>query len=344
MVGGLGRRQSILHEVSNSGDLRLQRGIKPSLRHEQFVIPSGTPTSAFGKITASSVHLTGAAGPSVLIAGGCHGDEFEGQAICCALQRALVECELAGSVTLVPALNPPAAAAATRTSSVDGGNLNTVFPGGAGRGPTHQIARWLSQSLLPGKALFIDLHSGGKGVEYAPSIMLLLQNDLQADDRLARLASVSDLQIAFRVDRRDDKDDSIAAEARRLGVPALSFEMGGSLSLRPGQVQQGVDAILNVLAEMGMIAARAPRGTPEFVRRLPVAESVCAPICGIFEPLVEPGDPIQAGQLIARVHSTLTPWTPPQSVQSEVEGIVISRRSVALVERGDGLFKLGVTL
>ena len=73
--------------------------------------------------------IRGAPGPTALLTGGNHGDEYEGPIALFDLARTLDPADLTGTVIIVPALNLPAFRAATRTSPIDRGNLNRSFPG-----------------------------------------------------------------------------------------------------------------------------------------------------------------------------------------------------------------------
>ena len=79
-------------------------------------------------------------GPTVLVLGGNHGDEYQGQVAIMKLARALSEDSVHGRLILIPALNFPAAQAASRLSPIDGMNLNRAFPGDAEGSVTSQIA------------------------------------------------------------------------------------------------------------------------------------------------------------------------------------------------------------
>ena len=75
-------------------------------------------------------------GPTVLMIGGVHGDEFEGPAALMRLAQDLREEDMTGRVILMPALNHPALNASSRVSPLDGQNLNRAFPGDRDGGPT----------------------------------------------------------------------------------------------------------------------------------------------------------------------------------------------------------------
>ena len=58
-------------------------------------------------------------GPTVLVLGGNHGDEYQGQIAAMKLARELAPEQIRGRIILIPSLNFPAARASTRLSPID---------------------------------------------------------------------------------------------------------------------------------------------------------------------------------------------------------------------------------
>ena len=67
----------------------------------------------------------------VLCFGGTHGNEYEGQIAVKQLCNTLDADEMSGRVVLIPQLSESACIANTRTSPLDGVNMNRAFPGNA---------------------------------------------------------------------------------------------------------------------------------------------------------------------------------------------------------------------
>ena len=61
---------------------------------------------------------------------------------------------------------------------------------------------------------------------------------------------------------------------------------------------------------------------------------------GLFEPRVDLGDEVQAGDLAGHIHFPETPARPAQAVTFASDGIVVCKRIPARCERGDCLFHL----
>jgi len=68
---------------------------------------------------------------------------------------------------------------------------------------------------------------------------------------------------------------------------------------------------------------------------------VYAPDAGLFEPLVELGAEVAAGQKAGYIHFHDTPWREPSVGVFQVSGTVLCKRMPCRTERGDCLFHLG---
>ena len=94
-------------------------------------VPHSVHRSAYGWIPIPIVRLKNGDGPSVLLQAGTHGDEWEGQIGLGNLLRALEPKDIKGRLVILPSANFPAAMAGQRTSPIDDGNLNRLYPGDA---------------------------------------------------------------------------------------------------------------------------------------------------------------------------------------------------------------------
>ena len=100
-------------------------------------------------------------GPTLLVLGAVHGDEYEGVEAIPAVFRRVAPDVLRGALLMVPICNVPAYESVLRSSPIDGLNLARVFPGDSNGTITQRIAYWITQKLIKPADLVIDLHSGG---------------------------------------------------------------------------------------------------------------------------------------------------------------------------------------
>ena len=100
--------------------------------------------------------------------GANHGDEYEGPIALLKLANSLEPSKVSGRVIIVPAMNYPAFRAGTRTSPIDAGNLNRIFPGRPDGSVTEKIADYFQRFLLPLADIVLDYHSGGRTLDFLP--------------------------------------------------------------------------------------------------------------------------------------------------------------------------------
>lgn len=304
--------------------------------------------SAYGYIPIPIVVLKNGEGPTALFVSGTHGDEYEGQVALCNLARSLKPADIQGRVILLPAANLPAAIAGTRTSPVDEGNLNRLFPGDAMGSVTEQIAYFIEHELVARADMVVDLHSGGSSLHYLPSALMG-----QDDDNPARQAKLVAALKAFaapvsyvgHAQPGQGAGRTTSGAAQRAGKLALGTELGGSGTVTTQALRVAERGLRNILAHMGIMDARVAEPGP--TRILDVGGPdyfVYAPCVGLVEPLAEPGDTVVAGQPAARIHTPETPWAVAETVHFARDGFVLCKRMPGRAVRGDCLFHLGTDL
>lgn len=301
--------------------------------------------SAYGYIPIPIVVLQNGAGPTALFVSGTHGDEYEGQVALCNLARTLKPEMIQGRVILLPAANLPAAVAGLRTSPIDDGNLNRVFPGDPEGSVTEQIAYFIEHELVARADMVIDLHSGGSSLNYVPSA-LMTQDDVNPARQAALLAALrafaSPISYIGRAQPGQGAMRTTGGAAHRYGKLALGSELGGGGTVAADGLRVAERGLRNVLAHMGILPSSAADPGPTRILDVGGPEYfVYAPSTGLFEPMAEPGDTVSAGQPAARLHTPETPWAPAETVYFARDGFVLCKRVPGRTIRGDCLFHLG---
>jgi predicted deacylase len=286
--------------------------------------------------------LKNGTGPSLLLLGGTHGDEFEGPAAIMKSIHGLDPAKLRGRVIALPALNAPALAASSRCSPLDGGNLNRAFPGDRDGGPTAMIAQMVERVLLPHADAVIDIHSGGKASVFAPCALI---NRVPADlyGRNRDLAEAFGLPNIWLLGALND-DRSANAAAARQGIPMMACELGGAGTVSPAMMALALGGIGRVMAHLGMGSDEATDrdgGAPRYVEVVSPQQSLYAPAGGLFEPCFEIAQDVSAGATAGWLHFVLEPERPPLEFRFQVGGLVISRVNRGLVARGEKLAVVG---
>ena len=142
--------------------------MRDGVQHGFLSLPHSTDESAWGTISIPITVVKNGAGPTALLTGANHGDEYEGPTALAKLAGALSAGEISGRVIIVPFMNYPAFLAGRRTSPIDAGNMNRVFPGRPDGSVTEKIADYFQRVLLPMSDYVLDLHSGGKTLAFVP--------------------------------------------------------------------------------------------------------------------------------------------------------------------------------
>lgn len=145
---------------------------KPGKRAGFVMIPHSPNHDAWGVTRIPIAVIANGNGPTVILEGGNHGDEYEGQITISELIRELDPAMVQGRLILMPANNVHAAMAGQRTSPIDGVNMNRSFPGDPQSTITRQISAFVADHIFPLGNAFLDLHSGGSSLDILPSAVI----------------------------------------------------------------------------------------------------------------------------------------------------------------------------
>ncbi|MBZ9603024.1 succinylglutamate desuccinylase/aspartoacylase domain-containing protein [Phyllobacterium chamaecytisi] len=166
-------------------------------------------------------------GPCVVVIGGCHGDEYEGQFLARRLLDTVEVESLCGQLIVLPAANAEAVRVGQRFSPADNGNLNTVFPGKEKGTATECVAHFIETVLMSRAELVVDIHGGGRHVNYFSSAMISGAVSGDRRSRVIELTKALGLPVAFFVDEEDYSSSSLLGACDRAGVMNISAEIGG---------------------------------------------------------------------------------------------------------------------
>jgi predicted deacylase len=305
-------------------------------------LPHSVHRSAYGWIPIPIASIRNGEGPTVLLCAGNHGDEYEGQIIVSRLIREIEPEMIRGQLILLPMANFPAAEAGTRTSPVDGGNLNRLFPGDPTGSPTEVIADYIENTLLARSQYLVDLHSGGSSLMYDGGNKLALEpRDAAEETRVRALLAAFGLPRAF---VHAPNSVNISAAARRQGAISILTELGGGGASDAKLIREGYQGLLHFLHFVEVLdGPLVPDSAPATTRYLRVEgphHYVYSHENGVYEPLIELGERVTKGQPAALIHFPDAPLREPVTVHFDGQGEVVCKRMQAAVRRGDCLFQL----
>ena len=241
-------------------------------------LPHSDNTTPFGFVPIPIAVIGSGNGPTVLLTGGTHGDEYEGQVILRRLIHELDPDTVSGRLIVLPAINYLAAQADARCWPGDNINMNRVYPGDPDVTPTPALAHYVETRLLPMCDFGVDIHSGGRVSDFLPCAYVrhggadeLMQKKIAACDAFAAPLTV--------VVKKTSDNRSLIAAGDRNGVPMISCELGGIGSISIDAMQVGTRGVYNVLHHLGGARAGAnqtaadplcrDQGPEQFRARLP---------------------------------------------------------------------------
>ncbi|HEY6716762.1 MAG TPA: succinylglutamate desuccinylase/aspartoacylase family protein [Reyranella sp.] len=308
-------------------------------------VPHSVHRSAYGWIPIPIVRIRNGEGPSVLMQAGNHGDEWEGQIGLGNLLRSIEPKDIKGRLVILPSANFPAAMAGQRTSPIDDGNLNRSFPGNADGTITQQIAYWIEHALLPGFDYSFDFHSGGSSLTYIPSALAPRHDDPARMQKVIGMLKAFGAPVSYVAAAPQGGGRTFTSASFRQGVLSMGTELGGGGLVTPSSLKVAEDGMRRLLAHIGLLQAPVPAASPTRLTEIGGDDYyVYASDGGLFEPLVDLGAEVKAGQPAARIHFHHTPWREPDLVTFKRDGLVLCKRVPARCERGDCLFHLATDI
>ena len=290
-------------------------------------------------------------GEGLVVFGSNHGNEYEGPMVVRRMMQKIATADVLGRIILVPVLNPAAFRAATRDSTLDDRvNLNRAFVDGAGsaaalRGITHRIAAFVRASLWQHVHVVIDLHAGGLVARFAPMTSFHPLDD-PAQSRLVEQTARwfgTPLVITY----QNETPGLLSSEAERLGKITIGTELGWGGAVSVAGVAYGCHGVLAAAIHHRQLRGTiAPMGhhADGTQLRAEMVDRACftvAPYAGHFEPLLECGARVKAGDTVALLHDfdriDLDPWPVPAGV----DGVVIAQAWSAPVLQGQHVLVTG---
>lgn len=279
-------------------------------------------------------------GPTVLVLGGNHGDEYQGQIAAMKLGRELQPEMVSGRVILIPSLNFPAAREAKRLSPLDGMNMNRAFPGNPEGSVTSQIAHYLTTVLFPMSDVVIDIHSGGRSMEFVPCAHMHLVSNLE--QRKGMLAAMLAWNTDFAFLYADIAGSGLLpVEAENQGKLVVTTELGGGEAIPACVHRLTQSGLRNVLIHVGALKGKAETreslGKPPTIltQALHRDDYLLAPESGIFEICFDLGSKIKRGDAIGYIHHLERPDREPSPIEAKSDGYLMTMRAPCLTRQGD---------
>lgn len=270
----------------------------------RFDVPAFIMASGYHVKIPVHVVTGNRAGPVVLVSTASHGDETW----CVEYSRRLYinltsgGHDFAGTILLVPVLNPIAVDAGTRNTPVDLHNLNRVFPGGLpGRSWfSDALAKVIADRIVVKTDVIVDCHSGdGNTANHYHHTANPNESAFHA--RVHEIALASGAEVIW---EQPEQVGMLSHYAQSLGKTYIVPQYGGGTMLTDAHFQIAWRNLLNMLRVIEVVKGTPKRGATRIVVRQggmvrPAHGGTFIPCFGI-EML---GKTVAGGTILGRVHS-----------------------------------------
>lgn len=318
---------------------------RPGRQAGRLQLPRSLNDSGWSNLYVPVVCIAGGRGPTVLVTGGVHGDEPEGQIAALNLARDIRPDDVRGRLIIMPCLSPDASRAFTRLWP-SGANLNRSFPGSPAGSPDEQLADYLTRAVFPMCDAVCDIHSGGR------SMLCLPWSEMHLVADRGQRAAMLDAMLAWNTDYHFVYIDIaggglLVGEAERQGKIVLGTELGGGGHVTAATHRLAERGLRNFLRHAGVLAGpvetRASLGLPPatILKALDAGDYLLAPENGLFEATADLGETVTPGQTVGRLHFLERPDRPPEPVAAPAAGVLCTIRAIAPTQQGDCVAVIG---
>ncbi len=303
--------------------------------HHGFLrLPHSRDDSAWGSVMIPISVIARGDGPTALLTGGNHGDEYEGPIALQELAATLDPARIFGRVILLPMMNLPAFAAGRRCSPIDGGNLNRAFPGDAGGAATQKIAHFIATRLTPMADIVLDYHSGGRTLDFLPFAAAHILPDKKQEAACMAAMAAFNAPYSMRMLEIDNRG-MFDTEVERQGKVFVTTELGGGGTSTAASVAIARKGARNLLIHAGILSG-APERAPSVMLDMP--DERCFVFCeraALLEPMIDLGGRVAEGQPLARLWPVDRSGEAAIPVHARRSGVLAARHVPGLVQMGD---------
>ncbi len=265
-------------------------------------------------------------GPKLFISAAIHGDEINGVEIIRRLLKILTPGKINGILIAVPVINVHGFINKSRYLP-DRRDLNRSFPGSEKGSLTARLAHLFMEEIVSHATHGIDLHTAATHRINLPNVRVCLEDSVAQAMALAFQAPV--------VLNSNLRDGSLRQEVLERKVPIILYEAGEPLRFNEIAIRAGVSGVLSVMEHLGML-----RKKPNIKQATPyIAKSslwIRAPESGLFRGRKKLGSLVKENSVIGLIAD---PFGMHEiKVKSSVEGIIIGKTQLPLVNEGDALY------
>jgi N-alpha-acetyl-L-2,4-diaminobutyrate deacetylase len=314
---------------------------KKGIQHGHLRLPYSRDDSAWGSVMIPICVIANGEGPTALLTGANHGDEYEGPVALFELAQSIDLAQVSGRIIIVPALNYPAFCAGTRTSPIDRGNLNRSFPGRPDGTVTEKIADYVTRYLIPLADIVLDFHSGGKTLDFLP---YAAAHELHDKDQEANcFAAVRAFGAPFSMKMLEiDAVGMLDTTVEEMGKVFVTTELGGGGTATASSIDIARKGTFNILQHAGILKGSVNIQPTQWLDMpsddcftFSQGEGLIAYTCNL-------GDAVKKGEVIARVFPIGKTGLTPTEYHAAMDGVLAARHVPGLIKAGDCLSVIAI--
>lgn len=268
-------------------------------------------------------------GPTIFVSAAVHGDELNGIEIIRRLIKQKKFKIIKGTVIAVPMVNVYGVVNQSRYMP-DRRDLNRCFPGSAKGSLAGRVAYIFLNEIVKHCDYGIDLHTGAIHRSNLPQI----RADM-SDDETKELAEVFGVPVIL---NSNLVDGSLRESAVKNKTKILLYEAGEALRFDEFSIRAGMKGILNVLQHLGMARKSLSKKKKPAPFIANGSQWVRANASGIVHNIVNLGDQITKGQVLAEIGSPYGEVI--DAVKATRSGILIGKQNIPLVQEGEAMFHI----
>ena len=281
-------------------------------------------------------------GPVLALVAGSHGTEY---ASILALEKVIGRIdptELSGTLIVVPLVNIPSfEQKIVHVNPVDGKSMNRYYPGRPDGTQTERAAWAITREVVERCDYLIDLHGGDLDENLRP-YSYWARTGKEKQDAVSRtmvLAFGLD-HIIIATDRPKDPNASryLETTAATRGKPSITVEAGRAGRVDSADIDALVNGCLSVMRQLKILPGTAtPVEHPVWIEKVVTLSSDHS---GIFYPMVDRGDYVEAGMKIGHVTDYLGKTV--LEARSPATGVILYVAALPSMKKGETIANIGI--
>ena len=283
---------------------------------------------------------SGKPGPLLWLTACMHGDEIGGTVIIHEVFKRLRKSLVNGRVYALPLLNPFGFEMITRNISMSKEDLNRSFPGSATGTLAQRIAGMILNLITDSSAdLVIDIHN-----DWNKSIPYVVLDSFSENNAYQKALDLSSGSGLIRIMETETITGSLTYNLLKNDIPAFVMEMGESFVINEQNILVGINSIMNILDNLGMINPTSTFQYPgiEELPQYPLRYSALpySSSSGILRFRKGPGQIVKKGDKLAIVSNAFGKQV--EAIRALNDGIVLGHSDNSLAYPGSPVMAFGV--